>query len=131
MLTHRALISVVSSQLVYMQDPWGEAGLARQLQEEEDRVAQGGGGEGGSQAGAAGPSSSPATAAATGGAPKVEPPRPIRKWPAFHPDDAHLSYLPLAHIYERALVEGAFALGAGIGFWQVRAAVSELQVVGA
>lgn len=33
--------------------------------------------------------------------------------------DAHLSYLPLAHIYERVLVETAIALGAKIGFWQV------------
>jgi long-subunit acyl-CoA synthetase (AMP-forming) len=34
--------------------------------------------------------------------------------------DAHLSYLPLAHIFERVMVETAAALGARIGFWQAR-----------
>ncbi len=34
-------------------------------------------------------------------------------------EDAHLSYLPLAHIYERVMVETVAAMGARVGFWQV------------
>jgi hypothetical protein len=34
-------------------------------------------------------------------------------------DDSHLSYLTLAHIYERVMLETASAVGARIGFWQV------------
>lgn len=42
------------------------------------------------------------------------------RWHQLFPGDRHLSYLPLAHIYERALVEAALALGATVGCWQVR-----------
>jgi len=42
-----------------------------------------------------------------------------RRFPTQSPEDAHLSYLPLAHIYERALVEACLATGAAIGCWQV------------
>jgi hypothetical protein len=111
MLTHRALISVVASQLTYMQDPWGEEGLAGRLQEEEARVT--------AADRAGGREVLPGIPAAEQAAAEGHPARPTRKWPCFQPDDAHLSYLPLAHIYERSLVEGAFALGAAIGFWQV------------
>lgn len=45
--------------------------------------------------------------------------QPEPAWPQFQEGDAHLSYLPLAHIYERALLEAAIALGARVGFWQV------------
>lgn len=44
----------------------------------------------------------------------------MRSWPKLEPQDTLLSYLPLAHIYERALVEAAMAVGAAVGCWQVR-----------
>jgi long-chain acyl-CoA synthetase len=34
------------------------------------------------------------------------------------PDDVHLSFLPLAHIYERIVQESAIYSGASIGFWR-------------
>jgi long-chain acyl-CoA synthetase len=36
------------------------------------------------------------------------------------PDDAYLSYLPLAHIFERAIMQCAFSRGTRVGFYQVR-----------
>lgn len=39
--------------------------------------------------------------------------------PLFQAGDAHISYLPLAHIYERAGLEAAIGIGAKVGFWQV------------
>ncbi len=38
---------------------------------------------------------------------------------SFAPGDYHLSYLPLAHVFERALQAGFYYSGAAIGFYQV------------
>lgn len=35
------------------------------------------------------------------------------------PEDAYLSYLPLAHIFERAIMQCAFSRGTRVGFYQV------------
>jgi len=35
--------------------------------------------------------------------------------------DVYISYLPLAHIFERETVTGLLSCGASIGFYQVRA----------
>lgn len=34
------------------------------------------------------------------------------------PSDIHMSYLPLAHIFEHLAVLHCLAVGAGIGFWR-------------
>ncbi|MEW5297108.1 MAG: hypothetical protein WDW36_000336 [Sanguina aurantia] len=44
--------------------------------------------------------------------------RAYGKVPLFEAGDAHISYLPLAHIYERAGLEAAIGIGAKVGFWQ-------------
>ncbi|KFH14137.1 putative long-chain fatty acid CoA ligase [Toxoplasma gondii MAS] len=36
---------------------------------------------------------------------------------ALHPDDTYLSYLPLAHVYERSLQNILFSLGGSVGFY--------------
>ena len=49
--------------------------------------------------------------------PPPSPPHPLGRFEAGK--DAHLSYLPLAHVYERMMIETSIALGAKIGFWRV------------
>ncbi len=134
-LTHRALVSVVASQLTFLRDPWGRAGLAATLQRLEaaargqrrpsggDQVPDGDGERGGRGAAPAGDAVGNGATALwdVDALPEVQ--AEARRWPfAFERGvDAHLSYLPLAHIYERALVEAAFAQGAAVGCWQASA----------
>ncbi|KAJ9507758.1 hypothetical protein QJQ45_019333, partial [Haematococcus lacustris] len=133
-LTHRALVSVVASMTTFMRDPWGLQRLAarQQLAEQQQgkpagpgaplplnggsgaRLEVRAGGEGGGQGGLR--IATPAEVAAAVG---WTGPLERLSWPSFEAGDAHLSYLPLAHIYERLVVEAALALGATIGCWQV------------
>jgi long-chain acyl-CoA synthetase len=36
----------------------------------------------------------------------------------IYPTDVHLSYLPLAHIFERVVVVSGMSAGAALGFYQ-------------
>lgn len=38
----------------------------------------------------------------------------------LNPDDSVLSYMPLAHIFDRIIEELALTVGGSIGYWQVR-----------
>ncbi len=105
MLPHSALVSVVASQVTFMRDPASRSRFAA-LQQQRTARAQS--------------TDEPARDDSDLEAWAAEVAAESARWPQFERGDAHLSYLPLAHIYERVFIEAAIAVGARVGCWQVR-----------
>lgn len=116
MFTHRAMVSSIASLLAFLDDPWANKGVAALQQEQQHQHQR--------------PFEEERQGEGDAPAPPPAPPAPASSHPQAHrkpfpgnvkldvENDTHLSYLPLAHIYERIMVEVVIAVGTKVGFWE-------------